>query len=371
MRLLASLAAACVFAFNQTGYAQAPGNTIGAVTKIDAEAKTLVLKTDAGAEVPVQILPTVTVRRVAPGETSLNNAATIALGDIAVGDRVLARGVSANQTVSATLLVVMSQSDIAKKQAADRADWDRRGVMGIVTNVSAESIVIKSRTLAGSSQITITPGAKASIRRYEPDSVNFADAKPVSLGDIKVGDQIRARGTKSADGASMVAEELVGGAFKTIAGVIVSIDAQAGEMRINNIETKKPVTVKVNKDSNMRKLPPQLAQMLAVRIHPEWARTVPAAKPAAPPTGGAPVAGAAPAAAPDFQQMVDRSPNITLADLKAGDALVISSTVGATADRITAITLMAGVEPILTKPGTQQMSLGTWSLDMGGAISPQ
>ncbi|HYP08588.1 MAG TPA: hypothetical protein VER03_20300 [Bryobacteraceae bacterium] len=359
MRLKPALAVACVFAFAFAAFAQqAPTNTVGAVIKLDATAKTLTLKTDAGAEVAVNVLPNAGVRRVAPGETSLANAASITLGDVAVGDRVLARGVSANQIVAATLVVVMSQSDIAKKQAADRADWEKRGVMGLVTSVGADSIVIKSRTLAGSSQVTVTAAANAVIRRYEPDSVKFADAKPAKLTDVKVGDQIRARGTKSADGTSITAEEIVSGAFKTIAGVVLAIDAQAGEMRINNIETKKPMTVKVNADSSLRKLPPPVAQAIAARVHPELARTVAAPKPAG--------AGGAPPAAPDFQQMLDRSPNITLADLKNGDAVVVSSTVGATADRVTAITLVAGVEPILTKPGTQQMSLGTWNLDMGG-----
>ena len=66
--------------------------------------------------------------------------------------------------------------------------------------------------------------------------------------------------------------------------------------------------------------------------------------------------------------MIDSSPAVTLADLKNGDAIVVSSTVGATAGKITAIKLLAGVEPILTKPGTQEMSLGSWSLDIGGGL---
>ena len=66
--------------------------------------------------------------------------------------------------------------------------------------------------------------------------------------------------------------------------------------------------------------------------------------------------------------MIDRTPAITVADLKTGDAVIVSSTVGANADQVTAITLLAGVEAILTKPGTREMSLGDWSVggDLGG-----
>ena len=82
--------------------------------------------------------------------------------------------------------------------------------------------------------------------------------------------------------------------------------------------------------------------------------------------------GARPAGGPgggggDLEQMIERMPALNLAELKAGDALIISSTVGAEADKITAITLLAGVEPILTSApkGRQGMVLGNWNLGGG------
>jgi hypothetical protein len=155
----------------------------------------------------------------------------------------------------------------------------------------------------------------------------------------------------------MAAEEVVGGTFKTIAALIVSINAAAGELQAADLESKKQVTVRVNADSGLRKLQPQAAQAIAARLRPELSATV-----------AAPGARQAARPAADFQQILDRSPSITLADLKAGDAIVVSSTVGAAPDRITAITLVAGVEPILTKPGTKEMSLGAWNLDIDGGI---
>jgi len=66
--------------------------------------------------------------------------------------------------------------------------------------------------------------------------------------------------------------------------------------------------------------------------------------------------------------MIDRTPAIKISDLMAGDAVIISSTAGATADQVTAITILAGVEPILTKPGTREMSLGDWNMGGGGDL---
>ena len=71
-----------------------------------------------------------------------------------------------------------------------------------------------------------------------------------------------------------------------------------------------------------------------------------------------------------MESMLERMPALTLEELKPKDALIISSTVGAEADKITAITLLAGVEPILTSApkGRQGMVLGNWNLGGGGGL---
>ena len=350
----------------------------GTVAKVDAAARTLVLKTDAGQEMTVTIQPRANFRRVAPGATDLTKAEPIELGEIKAGDRVLARGKIDNQSIEATLIVVMSQGDIAKKQDAERADWDKRGVTGLVTAASANSVTINVRTVAAAKPMVISAAPDAIVRRYAPDSVNFQDAKPSMLSEIKPGDQVRARGDKSADGSAMTAVEIVSGNFRTMAGVILSLNAAANEIQVRDLETKRPVTIKLVADSSIKKIQPQLAQAIATRLHGEAAAVRGDAR------GGGPAdvgraggdgrgdgrgrggAGLRIGANADIQTTLDSSPNITIADLKTGDAIVCSSTVGATAGRITAIKLLAGVEPILTKPGTQEMSLGSW--DIGGAF---
>src|SRR5579862_6399767 len=241
-RALASVSFLLAPAFALTSWAQAPApdRALGVVTKLDATARTLTVKTEAGSEIGVTLDPKARFQRVAPGETDLKNAAVIQLTDISVGDRVIARGKPGdNQTVAANLVVVMSQGDIAKKQAADRADWDRRGVAGLVTAVGSDSVTINARTLAGARSVVLSIAPTTIVRRYAPDSIKFDDAKPAKLADIKVGDQVRARGGKNDDGSQVSAEEIVAGTFRTLAGVVQSVDAQTGEIRVNDIEAKK------------------------------------------------------------------------------------------------------------------------------------
>jgi hypothetical protein len=347
MRLERALSLVCCFVFvlSSPFFAQKtpPDRALGAVTKEDIGARLITVRTDTGAEVIVTAQPTASFRRVAPGETDLQKAAIIALADISMGDRVLARGrAGANGNgLAANLIVVMSKGDIAQKEAADRADWDRRGVMGVVMMAGADQILINVRTASSVSPLVIKLAPNASVRRYAPGSVRFADARPSALSEIQAGDQVRARGNRTADGSALNAEEVVSGTFRTIAGVVVSLDPQQNEVRINDLDSKKPLVVKVNAGSSLHRLQPDVAQAIAARVR-----------------GGAERSG-------DLQQMIESSPSITLADLKASDPIVVSGAVGANAQEVTAITLLTGVESILRRPGTKEMSLGSWTLDIG------
>ena len=49
----------------------------------------------------------------------------------------------------------------------------------------------------------------------------------------------------------------------------------------------------------------------------------------------------------DVQEMIERLPQVQLAELKPGDVVIVSSTMGNDPTRATAITILAGAEPIL------------------------
>ncbi len=72
---------------------------------------------------------------------------------------------------------------------------------------------------------------------------------------------------------------------------------------------------------------------------------------------------------------IDRSPVITLADLKKDEPLILSVSKTKDPTKVVAITILAGVEPILATPanGSRASQLGTWNLDggAGGMGGPQ
>jgi co-chaperonin GroES (HSP10) len=335
--------------------------------------KSLLLKTDSGPEVSISVPDGARIVRLAAGQTDLKSAPAITFAEIQVGDRMLLRGrAGANGDIEATTIVVMKQADVAQKQQHDREDWQKRGTGGIVSAVDAA---------AGTFTISVTPTLSVLVKtskdtsflRYSPNSVKFADAQKGTIDQIKTGDQLRARGTRSADGKEIEAEEVISGTFRNIAGTISSIDAANNSITVKDILAKKSVVIKFNSDSQLRKLAPQMAQRLAFFLK-GGAQAGPGAPTSAsgtsgPGTGHGGGPGARPAGGPDFQQMLNRIPSVTLADLQKEDAVMVVATQGTTGNEVTAITLLGGVEPILTASpnGTSAAALFSgWNLGAPG-----
>ena len=380
------------------GWGQAPNplyRAMGAVVSTDPTGFTV--QTDSGTRLTVKLADNAILLRVAPNQKDLKNATKITAGDIGVGDRVMVRGhISDDQkTLLASAAIVMSKADIAQKQAAERAEW-QRGVGGLVSSVDpvTSTITISTAGFGGTKKTTLHVSKDTILRRYAPDSVKFDDAKAGTLAQVQPGDQVRARGTRSADGNDFTAQEIVSGTFRNIAGTVSSIDASQNAITVTDLKTKKPVLVKFTADSQLRKLEPQMAQMIAMRLKgggaggPGGAAAGAAPPVGTPPSGGGPggapsgpggatggpggaqggPGGARAGGAPDFQRILNRMPQATLADLKKGDAVMIVATQGTETGGVTAITLLSGVEAILTaSPGASQAMFNAgWNLG-GGA----
>jgi hypothetical protein len=351
---------------------------VGAVKAISGSSITL--QTDAGSEMTVTVQPTTRLVRMEPGQTDLKSAPTIQLSDVQVGDRLLVAGTPSDdgKSLAATTAVVMKKSAVAEKQQQDREAWQKNGVGGVVKAIDAAAgtITLSTGTLA-SNLITIHVSKDTIIRRYAPNSVKFDDAKPGTLDQIKVGDQLRARGTKSEDGKDLTAAEIVSGTFRSIPATVISTDAASNSITVTDLVTKRPVTLKVGSDSQMHQLPAMFAQRIALRLKggaagagAESGQGNPAA-PAHPQAGaGAPSGGGAGQRAggtPDFQQMLNRMPSVSLSDLQKGSALMIVATEGTADAPSEVIILLSGVEPILTAASPRQAStiLSPWNLSAG------
>ena len=410
-----SLVCLAVCILNAAASAQTPTPKVMGTVK-SVSGSTVVVTLDSGADATITFAANARLVRATPGQADLKSAPPIQVSDLQPGDRLVAKAQAGEgNTYVATTALVMSKTDIAQKQQQEREEW-RRGVGGIVKEVdlAAGTITIPGSAVAGSKPIVIHVSPKTNIQRYAPDSVKFEDAKPSTLDQIKPGDQVRARGTKSEDGTEFTAQAVVSGSFREIAATVLSTDAAGNTVTVTDLATKKPVTVKIGPDSMLRKLPQMMAMGIAMRL--KGISMPPGAGGAGPQQGGAGQGnsqGGARAGAPgtggqsgangaggwqhgsggpggqggsgggswvgfrggnggppDLQQMLARMPAMPLTDLNKGDAVVLVATEGSAGSGPTVITMLAGVEPILTAApaGTNAAAtvLSPWNLGAGG-----
>jgi Domain of unknown function (DUF5666) len=339
----------------------AAARQLGTVTAVAGNS--LTLKTDAGQAVTVSVADGVRILQLAPGSTDLKTAQAIALKDIAVGDRVLVNGKAGDDAgaFTASRVILMKSGDIAEKHQAEQADWQKRGTGGIVSAVDAGTGTLT--VAVGAKKVAVNTSSKTQFRRYAGDSVKFEDAKPGTLAQVQAGDQLRVLGTKSDDGSSIQAEDIVSGSFKNLAGLIATIDAANGMLTLKDLATKKTITVTITANSNVRTLPPQAAAMFAARAK-GGAAAAPQGAGQADAAGSGRAGGAGRSAGGDLSQLVSRLPNKTIADLKVGDAvMIVASQPDPSNSAMTAVTLLSGVEPILAAaPGAPSMTLSPWNI---------
>lgn len=367
-------------------WAQAPAapatSQLGTVKSVAGNS--LTIATAAGAQVTVTVPEGTPIKQVAPGSTNLSSAQTITLTGISTGDKVLVSGKSGADAGSfnATRVILMKSTDIAQKQAAEQADWQKRGMGGIVTAVDPGSNTMTIS--AGSKKTTVETTATTIYRRYAEDSIKFQDAKPGTLAEVKTGDQLQVRGDKSTDGTSIKAEEIVSGSFRNLSGTLMAINVAANTISLKDLTTKKMVTVAITPNSDLRTLPPEIAARFAARQRGGAAAGAAGGQPGASGAGERPAGSGGGysrggdraagrggpggrAAGMELSKMLANLPKVQLADLHTGEAVMIVASQSAT-DAATAVTLLGGVEPILTATpsGSEGMTLSPFASG-GGA----
>ena len=359
------------------GQASDVARVVGTVTKIEGDSITIA--SDSDGDVRANLTSSARILRVAPGEKDLKNATSITRHDLQPGDRVLVRGQSGpdGHTINALAVIVMKQTDVNEKRRREKEDWQKRGVGGLVSEVDASqgTITVSLGGLGRSRNIVVHTTKNTILRRYAPSSTKFDDAKPAPLEQIKPGDQLLARGESSSDGSSLSAEEVVSGTFRNIAGTVAAVDAANQTVTVRDLIQKGEVQIKVSPDSQIKKIPAEMARRIAMRLKSEGdsdgaGKSQPGSSlPIAASREGTSTSriqgeGRNGHAGGDLQRLLTRLPSSSVGDLHQGDVVMVVSTTGETSGPVTAITVLAGVEPILAAAPSRSASaaLSAWTL---------
>jgi hypothetical protein len=346
---------------------------LGSITVINGD--TLTVKTDKGDVYQVQVPSTAQLKRVEPGQTDLSKAATIEFKELSTGDRVLVNldPNSTSGTPQALRVVAIKQADVAKKQAEETAAWSQ-GVHGLVKTVDSGTgaIVVNTRAGTATKTVTVDTAQSTSLKRYASGSVSFNDAQAAPFSAIHPGDQIFVLGTKNADGTEVAAQAIVSGSFRSIAGTVLSVDTPGSTVTVKDLATKKPVTVRITADAQLRRLDDRMATMLAARLKGNQTSGGNAGGRANNGSGsgggGGFRQGGGGGAGGDLENILDRAQTTQLSSLQKGEAVMIVATEDSTG--VNAIKLLAGVEPLLEAPQAQDL-LASWSLSQNAPEAGQ
>ncbi len=383
--------------------AAATSKAVGTVKSISGNS--IVLAAEGGSDTNVVVQDGARLLQIEPGETDLKKATPLQLSDLQNGDRILVRGNAGpdGKSILAVSVIAMKKADLAARHAHEQAEWQKNGIGGLVSAVdpTASTITVSTSALGANKNVLVHVSKNTVLRRYAPGSVKFDDAAAAPIDQVKAGDQLRARGQKSADGSELTAAEVVSGSFRNISGTINSIDAGTNTITVQDLVTKKPVVVQISQTSQLRKLPAPMAQRIAARLKGGSGDAPAGANGGGAPSGGAGSAPAAPAAGSaleqrsgdtgaargqggpggpgakggaarggaggqggDLQQAISRMPPSNLADLQKGEAVMIVATSDNTGapGGVVAITLLSGVEPILQASPSGQSILTPWTM---------
>lgn len=361
---------------------------IGEVTAIDQTTGQITIKTDAGSSTTISTDERTTFRRIPPGQTSLENAERITRTDVSAGDRVLVpNGATLGQS-AARQVVVMARAAIASRREQERDEWRRRGINGRVVAVDAakQEISVETRGREGAETLIVSTGSGVRFKRYAPGSLRPADAVAGTFADIRVGDQVRVLGERDAANTRVRAEEVISGSIARLAGTVEQVDAARGEVVIRSGQNNQLITVALVRNSTLRRIPAEFAERFNQQRQQRRERREAAGDAA----GGGQQSGERRRqegrsqdaqggerqrrGGGGFQQMFENLPAITAAELKKGDAVIVTGTAGADAAHMTAATLLTGSAEIVQRmqnfqrgPGGQRnMSPGLPGDALGG-----
>jgi hypothetical protein len=362
----------------------------GTVEKVDAAGKALTVKPDKTDATTVKFSDQTTFLKMPAGETDVKKATPATEADVAAGDRVIARVLTADPTGKpARTVYIEKQAELAQRRDKTQEEW-KTATSGLVTAIDPKVIKITAK-VAGSptpKEVSVDIGGKVDFTHYNPDTAKY---EPASLAAIKVGDQLRVLGAKNSDSTEITATDVGSGSFRTIGFQVKTIDAAANQ--ISGIETssKKPMTITLRADTSLKRFSDMAAMMVARQLNPTYQQAGGGrgnrsgggggAAAGEPPAEGAPAGrgaggggrgpgggGRGGRGAMDVGKIIEQQPAIQLADLKPGDAIIVTGATANDAGKLVAIALVAGVEPILRAApnnGADPLA-GSWNMGGGG-----
>lgn len=398
MRIVTPAALVALFTVVVPAFAQAPApkyvSIVGTVEKIDGGAKTLAIKTDKGEAPVIKFDDRTQFLKLPAGEKDTKKATRAAAADLAPGDRVIARMRAEEDKAGlpAVFLYFTTNAELSELHKKTAEEWEKQSVSGTVKSVDPEAkhVVISVRAGIGPAKdVTLDATGLVEYLRFSLDTGKY-EPSTAGLAPIRTGDIVRVIGQKNADQTEIKLEGIESGTFKSLPVTVRSVDSAAGTIVATDLTTKKPITISIKPDTQLKRLDDATALLMARRLNPTFqndtgrggrgARNAGAGG-QAPTTGVASFAGRGGGQGgqggagrgagrnADPNKLLDQQPTIELPDLKVGEPVVVTGSPSSDMAKLTATSVVAGVDPILRaapEKGADPLA-GNWNFgELGG-----
>ena len=166
------------------------------------------------------------------------------------------------------------QTDLAQRQKKTDDEWQTQSVYGTVKSVdaAAKNVVIAARGGSGPPKdVTLDATGQVEYQRFSLDSGKMPSRVPLDL-TLDSGGRSKSRllGQKNADQTEIKLEAIQSATLKSLPVTVRSVDTAGGTIMATDLTSKKPITISVKPDTQLKRLDDATALLMARRLNPTF-----------------------------------------------------------------------------------------------------
>src|SRR5438552_4129009 len=263
-------------------------------------------------------------------------------------------------------------------------------VSGVIGEVKAIDAAAKQMVVRDDKGVifSINLSDKTQYKRMAPGEKTMASAADITLADVGQGDRVWARWRagsdqktvpttqvvvmSKADVAKKQEQERTEWRRRGVSGIVTSVNPSTKEITVSSrslMGAQQAVIIPITDKVLMRRYPPDTIPKYSEakpstrqsQNQGQAAQRPQGAGPGGPQGGGPRMGGGG----PNVADILERLPTISISEVKVGDMVIMSSLPGSDPTQFTAISLVTGVEPLLTMVAARQQTGGAQGRPQG------
>ena len=150
---------------------------------------------------------------------------------------------------------VVLRTDLHRAQSEFLVAWQRNSLYGTLASidVGGRAFVVKpSPSSTGEATVRVSLPSSVKLRTASPDARRITESTSFAIDELKPGEPVYVRGTRSADGSGMEASVVLKGGFRGILGTLVEVQVLSSTLRLREFGTGETLSIKMTAGETYR-----------------------------------------------------------------------------------------------------------------------